>query len=155
MIDAPMTPRRAALLRLAVVLSAFVGIALVHGAQCQTGMPMGMAHSAAVLSGVAGPCGAQVDDSGIHGHDHGLDSGVGAEATDTPMTVVDDAAPAPPVGLVMACLAAFLALLATIAFPRREVVATVLRRARDMGMTRVRAVLPRAPTLAELCVLRT
>ncbi|MGV9753222.1 hypothetical protein [Nocardia farcinica] len=155
MIFAPMTPRRAALLRLAVVLSAFVGIALVHGAQCQTGMPMPMSHSAAVLSGVTGQCGAQVDDSGSHGHDNGLDFGVGAEATDTPMMAADDAAPAPPVGLVMACLAAFLALLATIAFPRREVVATVLRRAQDRGMTRVRAILPRAPTLAELCVLRT
>ena len=150
-----MTPRRAALLRLAVVLSAFVGIALVHGTQCQTGMPMGMAHSAAVLNGVAGPCGAQVDDLGIHERDHAGESGVGIEATDTPMTVVVDAAPAPPVGLVMACLAAFLAFLATIVFPRRGVVATVLRRAQEAGMTGVRAVLPRAPTLAELCVLRT
>ncbi|AVH20818.1 MULTISPECIES: hypothetical protein [Nocardia] len=156
MIFAPMTARRAALLRLAVALSAFVAIALVHGAQCQTGMPMTMAHSAAMVGGVAGQCGgAQVGDAGIHEHDHGPDSGVGVQAADTPLTVADDAVPAPPVGLVMACLAAFLAMLATLAFPRRDVVATVLRRAPDVAMIRVRAVLPRAPTLAELCVLRT
>ncbi|UAK33321.1 hypothetical protein K8O92_04870 [Nocardia asteroides] len=152
-----MTARRVALLRLAVALSAFVAIALVHGAQCQTGMPMGMmAHSAAMVGGVAGQCGgAQVGDAGFHEHDHGPDSRVGVQAADTPLTVADDAVPAPPVGLVMACLAAFLAMLATLAFPRRDVVATVLRRAPDVAMIRVRAVLPRAPTLVELCVLRT
>ncbi|GAD83366.1 hypothetical protein FEK33_21150 [Nocardia asteroides NBRC 15531] len=155
MIFAPMTPRRVALLRLAVVLSAFVGIALAHGTQCQTGMPMGMTHSAAVLSGVTGHCGAQVDDSDIHQHDNGLDSEVAAEATNTSLTPVDDAEHAPTVGLAMACLAAFLALLATFAFPRKEIVAIVLRRTQDMGMTGVRSALPRAPTLAELCVSRT
>ncbi len=150
-----MIPRRAALLRLAVVLSAFVGIALVHGAQCQTGMPMGMVQSVVVLDGAAGQCDTVASDPGPHEHDHGLGSGTGVNASDSPMTMADDAAPAPPVGLVMACLAAFLALLAAFVFARRGVVATVLLQAQDVGMTGVRAVLPRAPTLAQLCVLRT
>ncbi|BDT85569.1 MULTISPECIES: hypothetical protein [Nocardia] len=155
MIFAPMIPRRAALLRLAVVLSAFVGIALVQGAQCQTGMPMGMVQSAVMFDGVAGQCATGVNGPSAHEHDHGHDSGMGIDMPDTPMAMADDAAPTPPAGLVMACLAAFLALLAAFMFPRREVVTTALRQAQDVGITGVRAVLPRAPTLAELCVLRT
>ncbi|TDP38637.1 hypothetical protein DFR75_103294 [Nocardia ignorata] len=149
-----MIPRRAALLRLAIVLSALVGIALVHGAQCQAGMPMGMAQSV-VMRDDAGQCGARGDDPSSHAHDRGHDSGKGVQAPDAPMPMVEDAAPAPPVGLAMACLAAFLALLAVFVFARREVTVTVLRQVQNVGLTGVRAVLPRAPTLAQLCVLRT
>lgn len=55
----------------------------------------------------------------------------------------------------MACLAVFLALLAGLAVLRRGRAAYLVRMVHDLDVVRLRSVLPRALTLAELCVLRT
>lgn len=159
MIFASLVPRRVGLLRLAVVVSAFVGIALIQGAQCQAGMPMGMAQSLATIDGATSDrCGVvSVDAKGGHEADDGHDSGMGIVVPDAPMAVpvAEDPEPVVPAGLVMACLAVFLALLVAFALPRRGGIAHRVRLVQAVGMTRVRSALPRAPTLAELCVLRT
>ncbi|MGW5440739.1 MULTISPECIES: hypothetical protein [Nocardia] len=161
MIFAPLAPRRVALLRLAVVVSAFVGIALIQGTQCQAGMPMGTARAQAVAAidgATVDQCGAvPIDARAEHQVDPGHDSAMGVAGLDAPIAVAvaEDLDPVLPAGLVMACLAAFLALLVVFALPRRGGFAHRVRLVQDVGMTGVRSVLPRAPTLAELCVLRT
>lgn len=124
-------------------------------------MPMGMAmaQSLATIDGATSDqCGVVPVDAGAgHVADYGHDSGMVAVGLDAPMAVqvAEDPEPVFPAGLVMACLAVFLALLAAFALPRRGGLTHRVRLVQDAEMTGVRSVLPRAPTLAELCVLRT
>ncbi|GAD87046.1 MULTISPECIES: hypothetical protein [Nocardia] len=151
--------RRAGFLRLAVMLAALVGVALIQGAQCHAASMAGMTMPT-IGTFATGPCGPITADAdpGDH-HDTAA-----APIQDQPTVIADDlmAAPddhqteaAPAAGLAMACLAVFLALLTVLA------IAGSLRRALLIGRYHqppspvLRSVLPRPPSLAELCILRT
>ncbi len=137
-------PSRRIPVRLLAVPAALVGIALMHGLQCKDGMPaLPMAHA------------------GVHSIDTTASAGdrVDHLVTDTLHAVktAADAAGDPVMlgGVLAACMVAILTWLAvsTLRPPRATATAAIPIRA---GPTRAaRAALPRAPTLAQLCVLRT
>ncbi|WP_157227403.1 MULTISPECIES: hypothetical protein [Nocardia] len=147
--------RRAGILRLVVVLAALVGIALIQSGHCQASAPMDMSMTAAAAAaGHCGPAQAGADQGMNHAdHDHGA---VMFQTDAAPVTTgSDQSPPAVPAGIVMACLAVFLALLAGVALLRSHWRACAIRLPLPLAGPEPRAVLPRPPSLAELCVLRT
>lgn len=115
----------------------------MHGLQCKDGMPampmsvsVSITHSAQTVVGAEDPM-----DHLVTGALHAVQTAVGA-----PM-VLD--------GILAACLVAILTWLAASTLRLRRTFAAVACAIRAGTTRATRAALPRAPTLAQLCVLRT
>ncbi|MFI7190038.1 hypothetical protein ACIBQ0_09915 [Nocardia nova] len=153
MIAAPPALRRAGLARLVVVLAALLGMLAIQNTHCTAGSAMGTSMTAAASIVSPGDCGAmhQAADSVANAHQHDAvavaDSGITARA--------DHASPMLACDIAMACLAVFLALLTVLA-----VAPQLVGRVRADSQRAVRRqcpvpAVPRPPSLAELCILRT
>ncbi|MGW4632860.1 hypothetical protein [Nocardia sp. NPDC004415] len=159
MIAAPHQQRRTGFLRLAMMLAALVGVALIQGAQCHAASMAGMIMptTGAVA---AGQCGL-ADDNASPGDRHdaagGYEQDQHAIIADDAMTMAEDeqSGVGLAAGLAMACLAIFLAVLTVLA------IAGPVQRALLGGLDPqppipvLHPVLPRPPSLAQLCILRT
>ncbi|WP_405139111.1 hypothetical protein [Nocardia sp. NBC_01388] len=159
----PTTTRaRAAFAQLVVVLAGLVGIALVQGALCQAAMSMGgmdmaMEQPVAAVGVVVQDIGSipVASDPILHVESAMQHADIGVREVVAAVDVMDGRSAPAPAGIVMACLAVFLALLTVLAIPRRGGASYVIRSRRPGRAVRPRSALPRAPSLAELCVLRT
>ncbi|NNH70579.1 hypothetical protein HLB23_12020 [Nocardia uniformis] len=136
------SPPRGVSARLLAVLAALAGIALVHGLQCEDGMPVpvsmshSMTHSVETVGAADGPM-----DHLVTGALDAVENVIGA-----PMTLG---------GLLAACLVAILAWWSASALRMPRPIAAVACPIRAGPRRATRTALPRAPTLAQLCVLRT
>lgn len=143
--------QRAGLLRLAVVLAALVGIALIQSGHCQAGATMEMSTGSSMTS-VA----AEADSAHPVEHQSRTESVASAAAVNNAVEQLgEDDRPVAPAGIMMACLAMFLALSAAVALLRRP--GSGWRGSHPIPTERLLSgsVPPRPPSLAELCVLRT
>lgn len=149
---------RGRLARLVAVLAVLVGVALTVGLQCTDGMAMPMAHGASADAAMAcdSPSSAV---AAIHVADRAATADMGqVAATGTaPDAAADDGAPGSGVvgGVLATCLAVFLAVVVVLAALRPGPLWGAVRLLRPARVVAIRAVRPRAPTLAELCLLRT
>ncbi|GAD83339.1 hypothetical protein NCAST_19_00410 [Nocardia asteroides NBRC 15531] len=153
--SAPPATHRTGLLRLVVVLAAMVGIALIQSGHCQAAASMDMSMASSFTTvGPCGPAHTGTDQNAIHpGHDQGAEMVQVESASVTAGS--EHAQPAVPAAIVMACLAVFLALLAGMALPRHLGRVYSIRTPLPLDGPEPASVLPRPPSLAELCVLRT
>jgi hypothetical protein len=151
---APPAFRSTGVVRLVVVLAALVGLALIQSPHCSAGTAMGMPAAATATASCAA-CGVSQADIPPAVHQHGPADGMLQAATVVGDMGTDHHVPAGPAGITMACLAVFLALLAGFAALRPDGRADRTRLPLLLTSPRPRQALPRPPSLAELCVLRT
>ncbi|MEV4158425.1 hypothetical protein AB0J48_35950 [Nocardia salmonicida] len=153
--------RRAAVLRFAVLLAALVGFAVLQGAQCHAAM----AAMPTTMTVTAEQCGFMPasSDTGNQSSASPLpdDSMLAVQASSATEGVSAAAAhesPAsakPTAGFAMACLAVFLTLLTILALVRRVRNALFPIGDHRIPVPVLVSAVPRPPTLAQLCVLRT
>ncbi|WP_249643807.1 hypothetical protein [Nocardia sputi] len=141
-------PSRTVCARLLVVLAALGGIALAHGLQCEDGMPamsapMSMTHSIMQSAQTTGGAADQMDQL-VAGTLPAVKT-VG-DAVGEPMTLG---------GILAACMVVVLTWLAISTLRLRQTSAVLVCPIRAGPTRAARAASPRAPTLAQLCVLRT
>jgi hypothetical protein len=138
---------RGHLVRLVAVLAVLAGLALAVGLQCTDGMAGAMPISAA---GVSIECGAPATMDGSAAHQMADECPAGTAAH------VPDTSNFDGLGHVLAtCLAFIVAVAAAVVSLRPGGLRGVVRVVRSLRVVAMRAVQPRAPSLAELCLLRT
>ncbi|MFC4377322.1 hypothetical protein ACFO5K_24885 [Nocardia halotolerans] len=148
MISASTASQRGGLLRLMLVLAALVGFALMQTGHCQAGPMMNMSMASPVMAATDSDHASEQSSPAV--------STAPAVAMDSAVEQpVDSDRPAAPAGIMMACLAMFLALSAAVALLRRPGSGWRGRRPVTAERSRPRSAPPRPPSLAELCVLRT
>lgn len=141
--------RRAArgfLARFFAVFAVLAGLVLAHGVQCAEGMSvMHDARGATMVAGVAMECGAPTATV--------ADACTAADPVGA-VTPAGDGSPGLG-GVLATCLAFIVAVVAAIAGLRPTEFRHVVRICRATRAAVLRTALPRAPSLAELCLLRT
>jgi hypothetical protein len=135
------------LVRLVVVVAVLTGLVLTLGLQCTDGMSTGMHTSLGTSTAL---------DTRSHGGDFAVDARAAVAHADllaSPMTGSSDSRDTG--GLLATCLAFIIAVAAAVVVLRPTGWATTVRLLDTMRGAVVRAVVPWAPSLAQLCVLRT
>ncbi|WP_157367715.1 hypothetical protein [Alloactinosynnema sp. L-07] len=159
----PAQAARGHLARLVAVVAVLAGLALAVGLQCTDGMAMPMAHPATSAAAGTG-CGLPATMATDHGLGHVVPADIGLPSGACPAPNMaatfafarDDASGTHDLGGMLAtCLAFLIAAVTAVAVLRPAVVRGVVRVLPPVRVAVVRAVRPRAPSLAELCLLRT
>jgi hypothetical protein len=136
---------RGYLVRLLAVVAVLVGLALTHGFQCTDDMTTVMRGASGASAGMAG--GVAHDDHAAARMAH-ADTGVSGIAA-------GDSSGSRGLGAVLAtCLAFIVAVVAGVLGLRRAGLG-VVRVLDSAPVVAIRAAIPRTPSLAELCLLRT
>lgn len=159
------TLSRAGLTRLVAVFAALVAMALIDGIPCHAAMSssstaMAMAHPNEV--GIAKPMSVStniaVDTMQSVATDSVSSAALLLSGVRQPVQAKDamyEGLSPTPVGVVMACLAVFLALLAVLVMVRPDVTVSPLPVVHPRGLLPRRTVRSWTPSLHELCILRT
>ncbi|MFI7676315.1 hypothetical protein [Actinophytocola sp. NPDC049390] len=159
----PVLAARGRLARLVAVLAVLAGLAVAVGLQCTDGMAMPMAHGA-TSAGASAPCGSQADMTASHPEASGMPADTGQLAAACPVlgaavalaNADEGSSRSGGLGGVLAtCLAFILAVVAAMAVLRPSHFRGVVRMLRPARVAVTRALRPQAPSLAELCLLRT
>ena len=158
----PAQTARGHLARLVAVVAVLAGLALAVGLQCTDGMAMPMAH-AATSATAATDCGPPATMAADHRPGHVVPADTGPPPAACPAldmagtfaSAHDGASGTHDLGgLLATCLAFLIAAVTAVAVLRPAVVRGVVRMLPPVRVAVIRAVRPRAPNLAELCVLR-
>lgn len=144
---------RAGFARLVAVLAALVGIALIEGAPCHaamstTSMAMQMSVSAMDVTRSVAAAATPVVAKSLS------DMTVAAHPRWSIDVTYEELSPA-PAGVMMACLAAFLALLAVVVMVRPGTAVSPVPVEKPQEVPSRHVVPSRKPNLHELCILRT
>ncbi len=152
---------RGRLARFVAVLVVLAGVALAVGLQCADGIAIPMAHAASADAAMACGSPAAVASSPVPEHVASVDSGqltavCAATGTAGFFVLVQGGSPdsGGVGGVLAACLAFILAVVAAVAALRPGPLRGVGQLLRPARVAVSRAVRPRAPSLAELCLLR-
>jgi len=136
---------RGRLVRLLAVVAVLVGLALTHGFQCTDDMT--------TMYGRPGVSSSMAEDvaQDAHAADRMIPADTGA------LGLVEGGSPGPRGlgGVLATCLAFIVAVVAGVLGLRRAGLGSVVGILQSAGVVAIRVVVPRAPSLAELCVLRT
>ncbi|MFF5035609.1 hypothetical protein [Nocardia salmonicida] len=148
------TLSRVGFARFVAVFAALFAIAMIEGSPCQAAAmstsSMTMEHSRPTVT-------AQTDllpTSGVHRAAEGTHEAV-AGYPEQPIDMKYEGLSPTPVGVVMACLAVFLALLGALVTVRPDTIVTPLPVFHRRRVLPRRTIPIRKPSLHELCILRT
>ncbi|MEU4710910.1 hypothetical protein AB0G00_31235 [Nocardia salmonicida] len=149
------TLSRVGFARFVAVFAALVAIAVIEGSPCDAATmstsSTAMAHPQAFASAPTAP----MPTSGVYPADEGNRE---AAVAGHPVQAIDvkyEGLSPTPVGVVMACLAVFLALLGPLVTVRPDTTVTPLPVFHRRGVLPRRTIAIRKPSLHELCILRT
>lgn len=154
---------RGHLARLVAVLAVLAGLAVVVGLQCTDGMAMAMAHGATSAT-AAMTCGAPAAMAAspaperlVPADDSRLTAACAAPSTAAAFAFAKDESSGSGGlgGMLATCLAFLVAVVGAVAALRPAGMRSVMMTLRSARVVVIRAIRPRTPSLAELCLLRT
>ncbi|TLG08836.1 hypothetical protein FEK35_16805 [Nocardia cyriacigeorgica] len=147
--------RRAGIARLLVVLALVAGIVAIQNAHCAAGSAMTMKPAMTTAAALGSDGGGEMTHRAIDPATHSGPRYAVTAAVLMPSTNAEHGAPTPACDTAMACLAVSVALLVTLAIVHPALIRSRHRLPLPLRARYPVSALPRPPSLAALCVLRT